>query len=87
MLLLGMAIILLSMPLKDSFLGMVMFMVGMMMVVRSVANSVNEMQKPQEPKEKQCPPHKWDYDISNQMYCKICKKSPNQIGSDYNKPY
>lgn len=87
LLLVAMSFILAGMSLKDSILGVVLFFIGMIMLIRSVTSTLNEIQKPQEPKEKTCPPHKWDYDISNQMYCKICKKSPNQIGSDYDKPY
>lgn len=26
--------------------------------------------------DKNCPPHKWDYDVNGFMYCKLCKRRP-----------
>jgi hypothetical protein len=34
-----------------------------------------------------CPPHKWTYDTTGNMFCTQCNKRPGEILSDYDKPY
>lgn len=87
MMLLAIGLIVAGMMAKDSIFGFIFFAAGMMMLVRSVTKALDAAKTPLQPTEKCCPPHKWDYDINQSMYCKICKKSPGQIGSDYDKPY
>lgn len=85
--------IILSMAFQDSFLGIVLFAVGMFSLVSSVASAVNKMEASktnvnhENLSEKTCPPHKWEPDAQNFLRCLICKKRPGEIHTEYDKPY
>ena len=72
---------------NGSIWGMILFGIGMMALVVSVAKSVERVHPSVKPTEKVCPPHKWTYNEAGFLWCPLCKKHPGEITSDYDKPY
>jgi hypothetical protein len=57
------------------------------LLVFIVARVVGQSVKPPQVEKPPCPPHKWTYDTTDQMFCTVCKRRPGEITSDYDKPY
>lgn len=80
-------LILLGLSANGTLAGFLAFSGGLLLMMITVARSVERIRNPSGSSTEPCPPHKWENDIQGLLYCKKCTKRPGEIMSNYDKPY